>query len=242
MNNRIWTKEELQIIRKAILRRTGLFFNEENNLSYDLDNKYNPLSYQDELIQGINDLLNITNKEEIDRVLTKYSQVDFDSNNKLHYGLISTLSKIDLDNNKEYYTQIFVILKEIICQYERIITEVAERYFSKYNTSSDLKERIKLISDNKANNEINEINMLLLKTFNDSLNIDKEEMFKNVIEICNSKIKQKLIIRANNTLRGLTRDEETNHIKDATQHKKDFNKRYRRGTQNTRKKYHGGYL
>ena len=95
MNNIIWTKEELIKIKKLILKRTGLFFNDNNTLEYNPLNEYKINSYQEELILGINELLNIKERSEIDRILTKYSKVEFDSNNKLHYGLISTLSKIN---------------------------------------------------------------------------------------------------------------------------------------------------
>ena len=132
MNNIIWTKEELIKIKKLILKRTGLFFNDNNILEYNPLNEYKINSYQEELILGINELLNIKERSEIDRILTKYSKVEFDSNNKLHYGLISTLSKINLNKDKDYYIQIFIILKEIICQYERIIKEESEKIFSKY--------------------------------------------------------------------------------------------------------------
>lgn len=240
MNNIIWTKEELTKIKKIILKRTGLFFNDNNTIEYNPLNEYKINSYQEELILGINELLNIKERSEIDRILIKYSKVEFDSNNKLHYGLISTLSKININKDNDYYIQIFIILKEIICQYERIITEVAEKSFSKYTNSKELKERIQLINNGIAIEEINEINLLLNKTFNDSLNINNEEVFKEVISKCNSTIKQKLISRANNIVKNLANYEEIARNKDAGQHKSDFRKKYRHEVLGTIKKYHGG--
>ena len=127
MKNIIWNKDELKEIKKIILKSTNLKLNEDGEFvqlystqtfSYFYKGR-KPLylSVSDELI----DLFYVTYKEKVIDVLKMTSDKKVDFNNKLHFGLITTLSKINTNKPEE----IFIIFRQIASLYDHIIYNVA---------------------------------------------------------------------------------------------------------------------
>lgn len=270
MNN--WTENELKEIKKILYTKANFTFNNNKYIvtkkKEDITNYKQLISlFSDELVYGTEILLNSNNKDDISKILTKYSKVEFDNNNKLHYGLISFLSKIHIpkmknDNLKElimlsstseerdndlskkdelYYTQIFTLLKELIGQYDRITNYVITKNFKVLNDPEVIKEKITKISNDLSEEEI-ETNFLLQKVFNTTNGLNNEPFFKEIIEKCNSKIKSALISRANIILATVVKEKEKASLQDAKNHHGDFNNKFRRTIQGTVRKYNGGYF
>lgn len=267
MNN--WTENELKEIKKIISAKANIKENEnkyivikKNNIT---DYKQQNSLFSNELIYGIEALLNSNDKDEIDRLLKKHSKVEYDNNNVLHYGLIKalatiyipeiennrlkeliTLSSISKDNlllKKEelYYTQIFTILKELIGQYDRIINNVITKSLGKVTDPEIIKEKITEITVGESFEE-KQANFLILKTLNSTNNLSDELFFNDIITKCNSKVKDALINRANILLAIASRDKEKTSLQDAKNHRGDFNEKFRKNIQGTVKKYNGGYF
>ena len=270
MNN--WTKNELKEIKKILYTKANFTFNNDKyivTIKKEDNTNYKQLIslFSDELVYGTEILLNSNNKDDINKILTKCSKVEFDSNNRLHYGLISFLSKIHIpkmknDNLKElimlastseekdsilskkdelYYTQIFTLLKELIGQYDRITNYVITKSFKDLNEPEIIKEKIAKISNDLSEEEI-ETNFLLQKIFNTTNGLNTEPFFKEIIEKCNSKIKSALISRANTILATVVKEKEKASLQDAREHHGDFNKKFRHKIQGTVRKYNGGYF
>ena len=85
MNN--WTKNELKEIKKILYTKANFTFNNDKYIvtkkKEDITNYKQLVSlFSDELIYGIEILLNSNNKDDISKILTKCSKVEFDSNNR----------------------------------------------------------------------------------------------------------------------------------------------------------------
>ena len=238
MINTIWTNEDLKQIKKVF--KAKLILKQESDNVFTLNCKeitsYSIKGGSDNntklLSNVIKNLFELTNKDEIDRIIRKYSNTEFDSNNSLHYGLISTLSKLTIPelniDDSTYCTQIFIILNEIISQYDRIITLVTNRFFRNITEPDE----IKIYLDKIKNNELEldkEVLFLMQKVFSYTNGLNNEPIFKELITECNNEIKQKIISRVN----ALLSDEIRKKVKKVNDvvnsHEANFSNRYDKG-------------
>lgn len=194
--NIIWTKEELTKIKTRILSPAKMIIN-ENNKSIEQREETTTTSYT-AFKEEIENLLFIQDRNIIKETLNEASKVKANTENPLHLGLVSSLSKINTTDD----TQIFEILKQIISQYERIISQVLKKSVNDMNLS--LQDRIKKlnskldeINSNIETDEENEIKEIMSTIFNYTNNIDKNPLFSSVIEkydiIIKKRIKSHLI-------------------------------------------------
>ena len=107
MTNTIWTNEELKQI-KEILQSKMIFKKEKDGTIRLIDNRNNNQPFKGEynvyskiLYNETVKLLESNDKEEIEKLVKKHSKTEFDSNNRLHYGLISqdvedSLNQLDI--------------------------------------------------------------------------------------------------------------------------------------------------
>lgn len=247
MKNNIWNNEELKQI-KLILKTKMLLTENNNNL--ELSNpketthpfKGSHNAYISILQNEIIKLLESNNKEEIRNIIKRNQNIEFDKNNSLHYGLISTLSKLETsENSSTYCAQIFTIVNEIIVQYDRIISLVTDKHFKNINSPEEIKEEINKIKNNEIRIN-NEVLLLMHKIFNYTNKLNKEPLLKELINNCNNNINQRIIDRANHILSNAVKVREIKKNSDANFHKIEFNKKYRADILETRKKYNGGIL
>ena len=181
----IWTKDELKKIKKIILLKINIKVNENNELirgtsttiNYNATNN----SLYTEVIDELNKLFYMTDREKISEILTKASQIKADPNNKLHYGLVTTLSKINPNNHEE----IFIVFKEIIAQYEKSINNIVTKIANNVDNIDELKERIKNINNAEESQDLERLNKINEIINNNELT-NKEKLNK-IKEISNSR-------------------------------------------------------
>lgn len=166
MKDIIWTKDELKNIKKIILTRANLTLTNESELKQlhsslivgQRIQQYTYTNYKNE----IEELFYTDNKKEITSILDKASKITFDPNNPKHIGFISTISKL----NPTDASGIFVIFKEIISQYERITSKIAQEFVNDATTIEGLVEKTHVhlhknheesIQSKTVINEINEL-------------------------------------------------------------------------------------
>lgn len=237
----IWNKNELKEINKILHTKVATVSYENNEVILkkkkvdNFTNNFNSV-FSNELYDTISLIFSSATKEEIDNILTKYSSVEFDINNRLHYGLISSLSKINLTKDDKYYIQIFVIVKELIGQYERVIASVINESFANINDINVIQEKINNIKQGVSNEE-KQVNFLMQKIFAQTNGLDNDELFKDVINNCNSKIKNCMLTKANIILGKVAREIEVNKIKQAEEHFNDFDTKRKRQEKRTPRKY-----
>lgn len=249
MTNTIWTNEELKQI-KEILRSKMILKKEKDGTTRLIENKDNKISfkggyniYSKILYKETLKLLETKDKKEIEKVVRKHAKTEFDPNNKLHYGLISTLSRLNIPEltteNSTYATQIFLILKEIIGQYERIIKLVIDNYFKNITNPDEIKIHLNKIKNGEL--ELNkQVLFLMQKIFSYTDNLNNEPIFKELISECNSTINLRIIDKVNTLL---AKEVKANQIKkniDANLHKEKFRQKYRQQILGTTKKYNDG--
>ena len=192
MKNIVWSKEELKNIKKIILNRASFRLTDDfelinqNNTVYNY-NKANTsyVAVSDELEK----LLYTENKEEFTEVLAKASKVKVDLDNILHYGLIMSLSKINPNKKEEN----FIIFKEIVAQYDKSISYVANKIVENLDS-----ENIKLIISNINNSQVETQEEILIKkeiqkVFAYTNGVTEDKIFTSLIEKLNKQIKHKLI-------------------------------------------------
>ena len=245
-NNNIWNKNELKEINKIIYSKNVNIVCTDDEVTFCRRTKNSYVNFThsgltNDLLDTFEFLLTNTNKDEIDRILTKYSKVNFDINNKLHFGLISSLSRLDLNKSDKYYPQIFTIAKELVGQYERVISSVINNSFANITDTNIIKDKIENIKQNVSNEE-KQVNFLMQKIFNESNGLNNEALFKDVINKCNSKIRMCLLSRANYYLAMLNEKKAHDKLVDVNNHKNEFREKYCKKSLNTRKKYYGGYI
>ena len=251
MINTIWTDEDLKQIKgilqsKMILKKekdsTLKLINNKNN-EYLLKGEYNV--YSNILYNEVVKLLELNNKEEIEKLLKKHYKTEFDSNNRLHYGLISTLSKLNVPeltiDNPTYCTQIFIILKEIISQYERVIKLVTDKFFNNITDSDEIKMYLSKIKNGELELD-KEVLFLMQKIFSYTNGLNNEPIFEKLITESNDKINLRIISKVNVLLANSVRINEIKKNVDANYYKLEFNRKYRASILETRKKYNGGSL
>jgi len=226
--NIIWNKQEISKINKTILIKTNLKLNENNELTIvnnkHLGSKNNTANSIYQLIYTeIIELFNFQDRQEIEKVLTKAKDTQFDPHNKLHHGLIACLSK----TNPENHTYIFDILREIASQYERVIASVAYKTLDSYDNSTQMMDRIKEITNSQEETlEEIEIKCIMKNIFTFTNGITEESIYKPLIEKCNSLIKERLIFHSNQKLISVIKSENYKEENDAINHHIDFDKKF----------------
>jgi len=180
----IWTKDELRNIKKIILTKISIKVNENNELvrgastiNYNATNN----SLYTEVIDELNKLFYMKDREKISEILTKASQIKADPNNKLHYGLVTTLSKINPNKHEE----IFIVFKEIIAQYEKSINNIVTKIANSSDNIDELKEIIKNINNTSEMQELEKLNKINEIINNNELTT--KEKLNNIKEISNTK-------------------------------------------------------
>lgn len=251
MTNTIWTNEELKQI-KEILQSKMIFKKEKDGTIRLIDNRNNNQPFKGEynvyskiLYNETVKLLESNDKEEIEKLVKKHSKTEFDSNNRLHYGLISALSRLNVPEsttkNSTYSTQIFIILKEIIGQYERIIKLVVDKYFNSITDPDEIRMYLNKIKNGEL--ELNkEVLFLMQKIFSFTDKLNNEPIFKELINECNSKINLRIVNKVNTLLANAVKINQTKKTTDANFHKEQFRQKYRARILGTAKKYYGGKL
>lgn len=251
MTNTIWTNEELKQI-KEILQSKMIFKKEKDGAIRLIDNRDNNQPFKGEydvyskiLYNETVKLLESNDKEEIEKLVKKHSKTEFDSNNRLHYGLISALSRLNVPEsttkNSTYSTQIFIILKEIIGQYERIIKLVVDKYFNSITDPDEIRMYLNKIKNGEL--ELNkEVLFLIQKVFSFTYKLNNEPIFKELINECNSKINLRIVNKVNTLLANAVKINQTKKTTDANFHKEQFRQKYRAHILETAKKYYGGKL
>ena len=251
MTNTIWTNEELKQI-KEILQSKMIFKKEKDGTIRLIDNRNNNQPFKGEynvyskiLYNETVKLLESNDKEEIEKLVKKHSKTEFDSNNRLHYGLISALSRLNVPEsttkNSTYSTQIFIILKEIIGQYERIIKLVVDKYFNSITDPDEIRMYLNKIKNGEL--ELNkEVLFLMQKIFSFTDKLNNEPIFKELINECNSKINLRIVNKVNTLLANAVKINQTKKTTDANFHKEQFRQKYRARILETAKKYYGGKL
>ena len=251
MTNTIWTNEELKQI-KEILQSKMIFKKEKDGTIRLIDNRDNNQPFKGEynvyskiLYNETVKLLESNDKEEIEKLVKKHSKTEFDSNNRLHYGLISALSRLNVPEsttkNSTYSTQIFIILKEIIGQYERIIKLVVDKYFNSITDPDEIRMYLNKIKNGEL--ELNkEVLFLMQKIFSFTDKLNNEPIFKELINECNSKINLRIVNKVNTLLANAVKINQTKKTTDANFHKEQFRQMYRARILGPAKKYYGGKL
>lgn len=251
MTNTIWSNEELKQIKYIL--RSKMLFSKEKDGSIKLSNKReysNPFkgtynTYSNILHDEVVKLLELDSKDEVKELIKRHSNTEFDLNNSLHYGLISTLSKLEVPeltiDNPTYCTQIFNIVNDIIGQYDRIIALVTDKYFKDITDPKEIRENLNKIKNNEIRLS-SQVLLLMHKVFSYTNNLNKEPLLKDLIDSCNSSINQRIVNRANHLLANASRMKEIEKTVDANYHKIDFRQKYRSEVLESRKKFSGGKL
>lgn len=167
----IWTKEELKKMKKK-----RFFINSSYNINKNYDNiekrgghelivkRQSYVNTDEELINLFytNDTTKITN------LLNKVSEINYDSNNKEHYGIVTNLSKI----NPSDRTEIFTIFKELIGTFYSGINNFAYNFINVYEN--------KFVETNDENQK------LKLHKFYDFVSNNSESILDNLTNYINS--------------------------------------------------------
>lgn len=185
MKSVIWNEEEIKYINKEVLSPANLKVDEHLNLIKPEIKGY--VNYKKKILiynKFFNELSNIyyfTDRNKIEEILTRASEVKFDPNNQLHWGLIKSLSNINPSNHYE----IFIIFNEIIGKYDSIINSVATKAYTKLDKNST----IDLIS---LEEEVLNIMNYILSFSNQ---VFENELFLPLIDSLNGYIKERLMVR-----------------------------------------------
>lgn len=196
MNNIIWTKNELKDIKKIILKSSNLKLNEDGEFVQLFTPQYFSYSYKrrkplyllvsDELI----DLFYVTNKEKVIEVLNMTSGIKVDFNNRLHFGLITALAKININNPAE----IFIIFRQIASLYDHIIYNIATKTVESFYDIGQAKERMKEINNStEVTTEELLVKQEIEKVLSYTNGVTESELFIPLISKLNSLIKSRLI-------------------------------------------------
>ena len=193
----IWTKQELSNIKKIILTRANLTVDANNEIivndfSHELDmriQKNKGACYS--VDKEIKKLFYIQDRTEIQKILNLTTDVKFNPNDRMQFGLIAALSKIDPND----HTQIFTILREIAGQYEKIAAKTAVTIRGYANTTDDFKEEISRFK-NSQEITLDEIvaNIQMELILNSTNGIAQHEIFSDLIERYNKNMKHLITI------------------------------------------------
>lgn len=222
MNNIIWNEKERKYINRLILMPANMTFDENLDLvkqDYKSYNAYkSKINVYDKFLEGLKNIYYINDREQVENILNSASKVEVDPNNKFHYGLITSLSKI---NPKNHY-EIFNIYKELIAFYEHTIYNIAYMVFS----NKSIEDGLKRIKEIKNTNEVTLEEKLIKKNINYTLSfsnhIFEDELFLPLIESLNNYIKERLITRAKEVVGVNVRIKEHNKLEECYSYKQDF--------------------
>lgn len=216
--NIIWNDEEIKKIEKIILQRTNFRLDQNNELKINphLINRY---SIYNNFTEELQTLINYQNNDEITKVLTNASLVEPDFSNPLHYGLVISLSK----SNPEDRTYIFEIFKEIISQYERVISDVVE---SKLRSCKNYEEAEAIFNKFKTNIETTDeeclVKLTMQNIFYSTNGIERHELFKPICQKYSNMLKEKIQVCYNTSLSNMIRKENEKKSRDIRNHKTEF--------------------
>ena len=227
----IWNKNELIKIERIILIKSNYELKENNELILN-ENKGKSKNNNFTRSKTSTYVYNLANEEiyklfytqdrqEITNIFNKLSGIEFDKKNPLHYGLIACLSKIDYKD----YTYAFIILKEIISQFERTTSDVIS-----YSTSSDeVLEKIKQI---KNSSEETTYEKEIKKTMDTILNyaprLREIDIYNSLIEKEYANIKNRVLVALKNISSNKKEKEILDKNIDSIKHIQDFSKKYQR--------------
>lgn len=199
----IWTKKELSQIKKIILTKANLTLDEKNNIIVnDLSHEYEMKKMKNKgasysVDKELKLLLYYQDRDEIAKILKMATEVNFNKENNLHFGLIAALSNI----NPNEHAQIFTILRELASQFEKVAAKVATIIREQAETTEDFKQEITKF---KNSEEITIEEMLancIINMILDSTNgVAQHEIFKDLIERYNNNMKHLIIIHLENIL------------------------------------------
>ena len=239
MKNTIWSNEELKQIRSIFKAKLNINIDEDNNIKVVNKNKYIVGVGVKDCGILINELCDITtilltyvNKSEIDKMIKKYHELakkNYDKNNKLHYGLMNTLLNTSIDtSNVCYYTQIFIIIRELIYQYNRVIKLVVDNSFKNITNPNSIRLKQIEIKRSKISLEERQVSVLLQKIYSEIPGFSEEPLFNMIIKKCDKEIKKGIIKAINQKLEYSLNQEMLAKEIDARLHQKDFNDRFRK--------------
>lgn len=195
MKNIIWNEKELKNIKKIILTKLNLKLNEEGELVYSPNNNcFNYLNTRNSLfpesIDELKDLFYITDKNKVIEVLNMTSDIKADPNNRLHFGFITTLAKINPENHEE----IFTIFREIIALYEITINNISKKIWYDINNTELVQEKLREISNStEITTEELLVKKEISKVFIFANGITDSELFAPLFNKLDSNIKPKMI-------------------------------------------------
>lgn len=206
---KVWTEEELKNVKKHILFRNNLEIKDGalvKGKNFDMSIVSRNFSIinsntSDTFCKSIENILFNTNKEDIQEVLNKVEgikqMVESDPTNQYYRGLLSNISKIDPEDQSE----IFVIFKEIISQYDRTINSIVTKSIEGITDEKIIKEKIQRI---KENNDLSLEELFVIdnlkKTFSLTNGITEASFFQDMIVKCNENIKTQIIRSFNSKL------------------------------------------
>lgn len=226
MNNIIWTKEELKNIKKIILNKCNLKLNDNNEIeTFTTDNDfYHPnVSLFSIIKEEFEELFYINSKNKISEILTKASQINVDLNNKMHIGFISNISKV----NPTRCEEIFIIFREIIALYERIINTYANSIIKECENPDKALELFKEITNNETEYETI-IKTDIYQIFSLANGIVEYDLFKPLINKLNSLIKPRLIVKMKDVINNIIKTEDAQKKNYTREYKANFYTRYQR--------------
>ena len=194
--NTIWSSADLKKMDKIILKRANL--TTINNQVSIRNNRFGKSQFIffafDDICNELNRLIQYKDKEDISNTLNLINGLK-----NIEYSnpprLIKFLQTIDTSDN----SQIFIIFREILIQFEIIVTEVANKVFENLD-NDELNDKIDKLYRNEITDEEILIKNKLDKIFNLTNGINESKLFKPLIDLCYNKIKIKLLIDLKNIL------------------------------------------
>ena len=190
----IWNNEELIRIKEIILKRINFYLNADNELfksTKGVIKNPNVRNCFDVIEDEFLDLFYTHDIDEINRVFSLAKGVNADPDNKEHYGLIMSLSKIDPTKKEE----IFIIFKEISNLFYREIMNFAEILVDSLDTEQ-VKEVInKLLTSDEISEEELMIRETVYKTLSCTNGVVNSSLFMPLLNKLNSIIKNELVNR-----------------------------------------------
>lgn len=231
MKQIIWNANELKHMKKIFQRKLTISINENNELTQKTDNQSMSVigGYTKKLINNlgneIEELFYTNNTEEINKVLEKASMIKADSNNKLHYGFITVISKVDKNNKAE----IFTVFNEIISLHEHFIHQVAQESIENIEDFNEIKAKITSISKrDELPIEYFEIKNRINAVFNYSNGVVESPLFKNLLTKLDSMIVSKLVVKMNSILATKIKRDEQEKQNDYTEYRNGITKKYQK--------------
>lgn len=211
----IWNKKELIRIKQIILNKSNYSLTEENNLKKDKVDAVDVI---------LEDLFYIDSREKVKEILNSLKGIVVDYNNPLHYGLIASLNKIDVED----HTYIFEIYKQITSQYSRVISKICKEHIINLN-STEIIDRINLIS---SSDEETELEKQIKNTMNKILSyvpqLRQVPVYNSLIDECDKSIKDMILLNLNQELVGKRKNEEYDKSAEHKYYVRDCYKKYQR--------------